>query len=182
MTTYISILRGINVSGQKIIKMDTLKEMYEDLQFINVQTYIQSGNVVFQCNKPEQKDLELIISNQIVNKFGFEVLVIVFEISEFKSIIERNTLATDKTKDTSRLYVTFLSYKPEGVNIENIYQYKSPEEEIVITEKAVYLYCPSGYGKTKLSNTFFENKLKVGATTRNWKTTTELLKIAEEQY
>lgn len=181
MTTYISILRGINVSGQKMIKMDAVKEMYEDLHFRNIQTYIQSGNVVFQYYKSKQKDLELTISHQLQNKFGFDVPVIVLETVELKNIIEGNPYKDDQTKNISHLYVTFLSSRPERIDTEMIYQKKSPTEEFSLTEKAVYLYCPNGYGKTKLTNTFFENKLKVGATTRNWKTTIELLNIAEKQ-
>jgi uncharacterized protein (DUF1697 family) len=180
MTTYISILRGINVSGQKIIKMDALREMYEGLHFTHVQTYIQSGNVVFQFNNPEHKNLEPVITNQIQNKFGFEVPVIVLETAELKNIVLRNPYAADQTKDISYMHITFLSLKPAQIELKKIFQNKAPEEEFTMSEKAVYLYCPNGYGRTKLSNTFFENKLKVKATTRNWKTTLELLKIAEK--
>jgi uncharacterized protein (DUF1697 family) len=179
MTTYISILRGINVGGQKSIKIEALKEMYEGLHFINVQTYIQSGNVIFQCNKSEQKDLELMISTQIQTRFGFEILVIVFETAEFKNIIDGNQFALDESKDISHLHVTFLKSVPKQIDFEIVSQYKSLGEEIALYKNAVYLYCPNGYGKTKLSNANLENKLKVGATTRNWKTTTELLRIAE---
>jgi uncharacterized protein (DUF1697 family) len=181
MTTYISILRGINVSGQKRITMDALKKMYEDLHFMNILTYIQSGNLVFQYIKSEQKDLEQKISSQIEKNFGFFLPVIVLNTVELKEIIERNPYLVDVTKDISHLHVTFLSSEPEQIDSEIIYKHKLPGEEFTLIEKAVYLYCPNGYGKTKLSNTFFENKLKVNATTRNWKTTTELLSIAERQ-
>ena len=180
MGTYISILRGINVSGQKMIKMDTLKEMYEDLHFTNVQTYIQSGNVIFQYIQSEQMDLGQRISNELMKRFGYEIPVIVLDTIELKKITERNPFSNDKIKDISHLYVTFLSNNAERIDNTLIYQKKAGEEEFEITEKAVYLYCPNGYGRTKLTNTFFENKLKVGATTRNWKTTIELLRIAEE--
>ncbi|MBN1790586.1 MAG: DUF1697 domain-containing protein [Bacteroidales bacterium] len=180
MMTYISILRGINVSGQKNIKMDALKEVYEDLHFTNVQTYIQSGNVVFQCDKSEQKDLALRISQLLQKKFGFNIPVIVLEIAELKSIIRSNPYQNDPSRDISHLHVTFLASGPEPFDINTIDPYKSPNEELTLTEKAVYLYCPYGYGKTKLTNAFFENKLKTGATTRNWRTTTELLHIAEK--
>ena len=181
MTTYISILRGINVSGQKMIKMDALKEMYEDLHFTNIQTYIQSGNVIFQSVQSEPKDLRQRISNELMKKFGFEIPVIVLDTIELKEIAERNPFKSNKTKDISHLHVTFLSSKPERIDNTMIIQNKAKEEEFAITDKAVYLYCPNGYGRTKWTNTFFENKLKVEATTRNWKTTIELLRIAEKQ-
>ena len=179
MITYISILRGINVSGQKMIKMDALREIYEGLNFKNVTTYIQSGNVIFQFKKSENSDLEKIISGQILKKIGFEVPVIVVKLDEFKIITGSNPFLGDKTKDTSYLHVTFLSSVPEQINYEIIDKVKLSGEELVLINRAVYLYCPNGYGKTKLSNTFLEKKLKTGATTRNWKTTIGLLNIAE---
>ena len=179
MTTYISLLRGINVSGQKIIKMDILKEMFESLLFEHIKTYIQSGNIVFQYKKSENKDLEIKISNQIQKSFGFEVPVIVLEADELKVIIENNPFKDDKTRDISFLHVTFFSSRPEQINFEPIKKVKSQGEEIALIDRAVYLYCPNGYGRTKLTNAFLENKLKTRATTRNWKTTLELLKIAD---
>jgi uncharacterized protein (DUF1697 family) len=181
MTTYISIIRGINVSGQRKIKMDVLEKIYKDLHFRNIQTYIQSGNVVFQYSKSEQKDLEFKISSQIEKYFGFYAPVIVLNTIELRNIVMNNTYLSDRTKDKAYLHVTFLSSKPEYIDLEMINQNKLPGEEFMLIDKAVYLYCPNGYGKTKLSNIFFENKFKVKATTRNWKTTTELLSIAERQ-
>jgi len=180
VTTYISILRGINVSGQNKIKMVALKELYEDLHFTNVQTYIQSGNVIFQCDKADQKDLALRISQLLQKKFGFDIPVIVLEIAELKSIIGSNPYQNDPSKDISHLHVSFLAIVPGPIDIITIDPYKSQNEELTLTEKAVYLYCPNGYGKTKLTNNFFEKKLKTAVTTRNWKTTTELLNIADK--
>jgi uncharacterized protein (DUF1697 family) len=80
--------------------------------------------------------------------------------------------------DRQFLHVTFLVADPKEVDFELIESKKSPGEEIVLIKKTVYLYCPHGYGRTKLTNNFLETKLRVGATTRNWKTVNELLKIA----
>lgn len=179
MITYISILRGINVSGKNIIRMEILRELYEGLNFLNIKTYIQSGNVIFQFRKSENTELELIISSQIKKKFGFEVPVIVLTLAEMKDIIERNPYKADKTKDIKFLHATIFTSRPEQINYEIINEVKLPGEDFKLIERTVYLYCPYGYGKTKLSNTFFEKKLKVGATTRNWRTILELLSIAE---
>ncbi|PKP29913.1 MAG: hypothetical protein CVU00_14140 [Bacteroidetes bacterium HGW-Bacteroidetes-17] len=179
MQTYISLLRGINVSGQKIIKMAALKKMYEDLKFMNVQTYIQSGNVVFQASETTKEELETLISNQIKSDFGFEVPVLVLDTKELKEIMEQNPFALDQNKNSSSIYITFLSSKPGQIDQEILRQKQVIGEEFILTEKAVYLYCPNGYGKTKLTNTFIENRLQVRATTRNLKTTNELLRIAE---
>lgn len=178
MTTYISILRGINVSGQKLIKMDALKKMYENLNFENIQTYIQSGNVIFSSKEKDPKKIEKIISSKIETEFGFEVPVIVLNRKSLATIIENNQIAKNNLKNILFLHVTFLGDNPTQFDKESIIKMKQPEEEIEFTQHAVYLYCPNGYGKTKLNNNFLENKLKVKATTRNWRTTNELLKLA----
>ncbi|MFA6199944.1 MAG: DUF1697 domain-containing protein [Bacteroidales bacterium] len=180
MKTYISILRGINVSGHKLIKMDALRNLYENMGFVNAITYVQSGNVIFKGEDIEINSLEKKISQQIEKEFGFQVPVIVLSIKKLKHIIDNNPFAEDKNKDKSFFHITFLSSIPEKYDTNIIKDKKQDEEEIAFSDYAVYLYCPNGYGRTKLTNNFIESKLKVGATTRNWKTTLELLKIAEK--
>ncbi len=178
MTTYISLLRGINVSGQKLIKMNALKTMYRQLNFQNIETYLQSGNVIFSDDKSNPSDLAATISSKIQEQFGFDVPVIVFKVDELKAIKEANPFKDDLRMDQQFLHVTFLASDPKIIDFELIAAKKSPGEEIVLIKKAVYLYCPNGYRRTKLTNNFLETKLQVGATTRNWKTVNELLKIA----
>ncbi len=180
MTTYISILRGINVSGKKIIKMSALKELYAKQGFEEVTTYLQSGNVIFRANKTEPKKLAQHISKQIEMVFGLDVPVIALTIDKLKQVIAKNPLAKDSTLNSDHLHVTFLSSQPDQVDYSLIESKKLPGEAIAFSESAVYLYCPNGYGKTKLNNNFLESKLHVLATTRNWKTTQALLHVAQE--
>jgi uncharacterized protein (DUF1697 family) len=179
MNTYISILRGINVSGKNLIKMNSLKEMYEDMGFQNIRTYIQSGNVVFKCLEINLQKLEKLISEAIFKQFALNVPVLVREYSELKSILSRNPFQNDLKEDNSKLHITFLSTSPEKHFIEHIDSESYLPDKFYIMERTVYLFCPNGYGKTKLNNNFFENKLGVTATTRNLKTLMELVKIAE---
>lgn len=158
--------------------MDALKKMYEQLNFENIQTYAQSGNVVFSANNKNTKELEKIISSKIETEFGFDVSVIVINVKTLEKIIANNPFTKDNQKDINFLHITFLAENPTGFDKESIIEKKYPDEEIAFTPNAVYLYCPNGYGKTKLNNNFLENKLNVKATTRNWKTTNELLKLA----
>jgi len=178
MKTYISILRGINVSGQKLIKMNALKEMYQGLDFRNVRTYIQSGNGVFESNAQEIRILEKTISAAILKTFGFEVPVIVLGKEELRNISDYNTFISERGEDIARLYVTFLSAEPEHSLTDSIMHEEYLPDEFYYSGKSIYLFCPNGYGNTKLSNTFFEKRLKVRATTRNWKTVLELVKMS----
>jgi uncharacterized protein (DUF1697 family) len=178
-TTYIAILRGINVSGQKIIKMEVLIQLFIELGFQSVQTFIQSGNVIFQSPTIASEDLESLITKKIEESFGFHVPVIIMEKNELKSIIDNNPYAKIENVDVSHLHVTFLSESPVKSNIDKIQNITFENDEFFLDNKSIYLYIKGGYGGTKLSNNFFEGKLKVKATTRNWKTTCELFKLAE---
>lgn len=180
MKTYISILRGINVSGHKIIKMDALRTSYENMGFSNVKTYVQSGNIIFSYDDIESKKLEERIFQQIKKDFGFDVPVIVLSVEKLEEIIKNNPFLKDKSKEESFMHVTFLASKSETNNFKAIEEKKKDNEDIIFSDYAVYLYCPNGYGNTKLNNNFIEAKLKVRATTRNWKTTNELFQIAKQ--
>ena len=180
MKTYISILRGINVSGHKPIKMDALRRSYESLGFHNVRTYVQSGNVIFTAKDLGLSELSQKILRQIEKDFNFEVPVVVLPVDKLKQIIDNNPFLNDPGKEPSFLHVTFLSSQPVKYDCKAIEDKKQNGEEIFIANDAVYLYCPKGYGNSKLNNNFLETKLKVVATTRNWKTTNELLKIAQQ--
>ena len=179
MKTYISILRGINVGGKKLIKMQLLKALYESLGYKNIQTYIQSGNVVFQSSKIKPIACADTISKKINEVFGFDVPVIVLEKESFKTIVQANKFVQDKTKEAAFLHVTFLSEKPKAEDVERITKNDYGEDAFYFDGKAVYLYCPNGYSNCKLTNGFLESKLKTKATTRNWKTVLELLSITE---
>ncbi|HXD92694.1 MAG TPA: DUF1697 domain-containing protein [Bacteroidia bacterium] len=180
MQTYIAILRGINVSGHKLIKMDALRKLFDGMGFKKTKTYIQSGNVVFQGKQAKAQDLEKKIASSILKEFGFEVPVLVKEVTELEVVLKNNPFINKRKEDVTKLHVTFLSEEPEKVNIDKIKGGNYAVDEFIVMGKTVYLFCPNGYGNTKLSNTFFENKLKVTATTRNWKTINELVTMAAE--
>ena len=180
MQKYVSILRGINVSGSKIIKMDALKKMYESLKFKNTKTYIQSGNVVFESSEQNTQKLATLIASAIKKEFTYDVPVIVLNANELNEILAANPFVTRANVDPKFMHVTVLAEEPLKELLDKIIPGNFGEDEFAIIHKAVYLYCSAGYGNTKLNNTFFENKLKVNATTRNWKTMNELKRLLEE--
>ncbi len=179
MPTYISILRGINVSGHRVIKMDVLRQLFAELGFKNIQTYIQSGNIIFQSEKLNPGEIKITIQNKIKEFNGFDVPVIILTLNELQHIINNNPFVHDRSKDAAHLHVTFLSDTPDNKRLKKFISELCNPDEMLLNSKAIYLYCPNGYSKSKFTNTYLENKLKVKATTRNWKTTLELLHIAE---
>lgn len=177
MNTYIGLLRGINVSGQRMIAMKDLKALLIKAGYTSVMTYIQSGNIVFKSEEKNKKTLEKNIAEIIEKHYGFLVPILVLTALELEKIIKKNPY-NDGKKDASKLHVTFLDSMPEKKLLETTRDEKFQSDEFHIDDTIIYLYCPDGYGMTKFSTMFFERKLAVTATTRNWKTLLELEKLA----
>jgi len=177
---YISILRGINVSGQKKILMKDLKALYEGLNFDNVMTYIQSGNVIFDSTEADTAKLENMIEGAIKDQYGFEVPVDVRISEDYQKIIKNCPFApVDVEKDGTKILVTFLSGMPDPDKLAAARKAATLSEVMEMDGSVLYLHCPNGYGKTKLSNAYLEKKLGLTATTRNWKSILKLRELAE---
>ncbi|MEM9648058.1 MAG: DUF1697 domain-containing protein [Bacteroidota bacterium] len=176
MKTFIALLRGINVSGQKKIKMADLKQALTAGRLSHVQTYIQSGNITFKSEVPERADQERKIQKVIQKEFGFEVPVLVLTAKEIESILSANPFKSEEEKS---LYFVLLKAAPQSELVHEFNQQKFANEDFHITERCVYLCCKAGYGKAKLSNNLVERKLKVEATTRNFRTMMKLLEMTK---
>ena len=178
---YISILRGINVAGKKKIKMADLKTLYENSGFEDVSTYIQSGNVIFTSNETSKSSIKSKLENAITQEYGFYVPIYICTHEKMKNIFENSPfIESGDEENGTKVLVTFLASIPTQVDIDKVMTYIKEPEKLVITKDVVYLYCPNGYGKSNLSNNFLESKLKVVATTRNWKTVKKLCEISSE--
>jgi len=173
-------LRGINVSGKNSIKMDSLVASFKELGFENVKSYIQSGNLVFHSTIKDSEKIKSMIENNIKSAFSLDVSVIIRTKAEIEQVIKNNPFLKDKKVEIDRLYVTFLSDIPDNNILATLNLSKNEGEEYHIIGKEVYLYCPNGYGRTKLNNNLFESKLKLKATTRNWNTVNKLMGIAND--
>ena len=178
MPVIISMLRGVNVGGHNMIKMDALRALYESLGLRNPQTYVQSGNVIFAT---EVRDLALLtsrIENAIERSVGFRPAVIARTTSELKDVIRRSPFAKRRGIDPARLLVTFLLTDPGPHLRDKVRQIKPDPEELHIDGRELYIYFPNGMGRSKLP-AVIEKTLKTPGTARNWNTVTKLLEIAE---
>jgi len=171
MVTIISMLRGINVGGHNKILMNDLKDLYSSLGFQNVRTYIQSGNVVFNFPDIERSDLERMIVDAIKKRFDLDIDVINRTSEEIRSVLNNKPISCE---DESKLYVTFLREKVEDLDLLELEKVKGTREEFHLSGSEIYLMYPDGIGRTKLNNSYIERKLKVQATTRNWRTVKKL--------
>lgn len=177
MNVYVALLRGINVSGQKKIPMAELRQLLTQVGFENVQTYIQSGNVIFQCADEKSCNMALKIHETIKTHFGFDVSVLVKTPSQLQKIFNDSPFSEEK-KEYS--YFTFLYTVPDNDIKADVSKIAHPNEEFIITDNCVYFYCSTGYGRAKCNNNFFERKLKIIATARNYKTMVKLLSLSTE--
>ncbi|WP_422084246.1 DUF1697 domain-containing protein [Ulvibacterium sp.] len=177
MQTYIILLRGINVSGQKKIKMVDLRILLVKLGFQNVASYIQSGNIILEAKDQTIKNVEDRIGDGIREHFGFDVPVLVKSKKDFERIIMENPFKDKPSSEGNRIYFVLLKNAPEQMFVNALEQEIYENQEFSIIDDCVYLYCKNGYGNAKLDNNLVERKLSVQATTRNLRTMSKLLEM-----
>ncbi len=177
MNTYIALLKGINVGGHKKVPMAELRELLSKSGYENVQTYIQSGNVILQSSEKSIRKIEATIKKAILDYFGFQVSVLVRTVPELNRIFDDSPFTEEKKKAS---YFMMLHDTPhvELVQIasEKIYE----GEEYKIIKDCIYFFCAKGYGQAKFNANFFELKLKTFATSRNYNTMVKLLSLSQE--
>ncbi|HEV8190468.1 MAG TPA: DUF1697 domain-containing protein [Ktedonobacterales bacterium] len=178
MTTYIALLRGINVGGRNMIKMAELKRLFEKLGLDQVQTYIQSGNVLFTAEEEEQP-LRQRLEREIEAIFGFPVTVVLRTAAELQQIIAECPFASDALQEGESLYLTLLADVPSKEGIERLLSYSSEVDDYRIVGRSVYLLYRRSILDSKLTNAFLEQRLGVRSTARNWRTISALAAKAQ---
>jgi uncharacterized protein (DUF1697 family) len=181
MHKHLALLRGINVSGHNMIKMDVLKSTLEKLGFQNVQTYIQSGNVFLESDEESAAKIAFIIKQEIYKVFGFDVPILVISKADLEACFTNCTFLKDKEFDIKKLYVAFVSKELKSENINDLKMSQFKPDEVQIDSTRIFIKYHIGAGKTRLDQKYIEKKLNLTATIRNWNTVTQLLKIYEEQ-
>ncbi|OAS16354.1 DUF1697 domain-containing protein [Paenibacillus oryzisoli] len=179
MARYIAMLRGINVSGQKIIKMDRLRQLFESMAFRNVSTYIQSGNVIFDGDELDAAILRDRIVHELKEQLTFDISVIIRTPEELQEVVQNTPYATIKADENEQRYVTFLSQVPSEAALAKLAAAQNEVDEYTVKGLTVYLLIRKNYGDSKFSNNFIEKKLGVAATTRNWETVNKLIQLAD---
>jgi uncharacterized protein (DUF1697 family) len=177
MTAWISLLRGINVGGHNAIRMAELRALYESLGFAPVESYIQSGNVVFGAGRASAGTLVGKIEAGIADTFGFDVPVILRSAAEMEGVVRDNPFLAEGA-DPTKLHVTFLAEKPTADLVARYASHVQGPDELRLVGREAYLHCPEGLGRTKLTPTFMERAFGSATTTRNWRTVNTVLEMA----
>jgi uncharacterized protein (DUF1697 family) len=168
------------MTGHNSMKMTDLADLYKKLGHRNITTYIQSGNVIFDC---ETELSELVLSTEIedliLKKFSYKVPVMIRTVEEMRQLILLNPFLAEAQLNPEKMAVILLHEEATKDQIQKVIGIDYPPDKFKIIGREIYIFCPNGFGKTKLYTNFFENKMGVTGTARNWKTLTKLLEIAE---
>jgi len=179
MSVYVGLLRAVNVGGRNMIKMEVLREICAALKFRGAQTYVQSGNVVFECDERDCAVVEKKLAAAIEKKVGFRPDVMVRTTAELREVVKRNPFAKQRGIEPKKLLVTFLSSVPDAEGLKAARALKPDPEEMHIVGREAFVYYPNGFGKSKFVWTKVERLLKVSGTGRNWNSVLALLEMAE---
>ncbi|MEV0593881.1 DUF1697 domain-containing protein [Nonomuraea cavernae] len=176
MSRQVALLRGVNVGGRNMVSMAKLRELLEGLGFEDVKTHLQSGNVVYTSGKsPEKAAAE--IEAALARDLGVNVPVLARTGTRLGEILKADPLG-DVADDHALYLVTFLSGKPESKPIKELDPDAFKPDVFKQVGEEIYVWCPNGVRNTKLSYSFWEKKLGLTATARNWKTVTKLHELA----
>ncbi len=175
----VALLRGINVGGKNKLPMKELAALFVDAGCEEVRTYIQSGNVVFRTGPAVGEDISSIISASIQERYGYRVPVIVRTAGELEEIAQGNPFVKAGA-ETDKLHVMFLADLPDSASVDSLDPERSPGDEFAVLGREVYLHCPNGVARSKLTNSYFDSRLSTTSTSRNWRTVRKLLDLAAD--
>lgn len=177
MNTYIALFRGINVGGHNRLLMQDLRDLFNELGYQKVDTYIQTGNVVFQAEEKDKQNMSEKISSAVEEHHGFKPKVLVLELAEMQEAVEANPF-TEAESEPKSLHLNFLVAKPTDPDLESLENYKKESERFELKGNVFYLHAPEGIGRSKLAEKT-EKLIGVSMTGRNWRTVQKIMKMVE---
>jgi uncharacterized protein (DUF1697 family) len=180
MTVVIALLRGINVGGHHKIKMEALRTLFQSLGLRDIQTHLQSGNVVFRTSGRDLVRLRQRIEEAVEREFGFHCDVVLRTTADLRVAVAKNPFATRPDLDASRLAVHFLSTEPDHEARARVLAIKAEPEELHLEALELYIYFTNGMARLSLSMAVVERSLKTSGTSRNWNTVRKVLEMAEK--
>jgi uncharacterized protein (DUF1697 family) len=176
VTAFVAWVRGINVGGRAKLSMATLRETASNLQLEHVQTYLQSGNLLFQAAPGRRRGLADELEVALHSSAGLDARVILRTKDELAKIVAGNPFLPGDLPG-NKMHVAFLAGTPKRDRIRSLDPNRSPPDEFQVRGKDIYLSYPGGSGRSKLTIDYFERSLALAATARNWNTVTKVLDL-----
>jgi uncharacterized protein (DUF1697 family) len=179
MARYVALLRAVNVGGHNRVAMNSLRELLTGLGYEGVRTHLQSGNAVFAAAGTPPERIAQEIESALATELGLAARVLVRTQDELARVVAENPLL-DIAGDPARLLVAFLAQAPDRDAVHELAAAEFEPDVFAVGEREIYVWYSEGVHATKLSNAFWEKRLGVVATGRNWNTVTRLLELVEE--
>lgn len=180
MGTYLALLRGVNVGGNKL-SMAELRELLAGLGHTGVRTHLQTGNAIFRTGRADddRAALATTLASAITGRLGARTTVLLRTRDELAAVLAADPFGA-RGVDPARRYLTFLDATPEPARVAALVPGYGAPDAYELGDRVVYVHCPDGYGRTKLSNAYFERALKVPATSRGLRVASRLLEMMDE--
>ena len=179
MAVLVLMLRGVNLGSHNRVKMEDLRKLCESLRLRDVETYVQSGNVVFRTDEQDSRKLARRIEDGVQRTFGFRAECIVRTPGELRKVVSGSPFAGRAGLEPGRLLVVFLADEPSREGRAAVEELRPDPEELHLAGREIYIYFRDGIGRSKLSWVKIEKMLKTPATARNWTSVTKILEMAE---
>ncbi len=177
LATYVALLRAVNLGARNKVSMADLRQVFLGLGAEDVATYLQSGNVIFKSRSQKPGQLVVAVEGEINRVLGLSLTVILRTDGELAHVVKANPFANGG-REPAKLHVTFLADSPESARVRELAAQDVEPDELSVVGREVYLHCPNGYGRSRLTNAYLEKQLGTAATTRSWKTVTKLAELA----
>jgi uncharacterized protein (DUF1697 family) len=176
-STWVALLRALNVGGRNRLAMRELVATFEAAGASAVATYIQSGNVIFRSGAREAAGVAAHVRAALSDRLGVDVPVVIRTSAQLRAVARANPFLGDGG-DPAALHVLFLSGRPAASRVSALDPARSGPDRFAVAGREVYLHCPDGIGRSKLTGDYFEGRLATTATARNWRTVTALVEMA----
>ena len=177
-SVHVALLRGINVSGKNKLPMGDLVSIFERVGCRDVETYIQSGNVVFRAKEATARRVPARVQRAVADEFGYQVPVVARRAVELRNAARANPFLKENLEHKS-LHLAFLAHEPKAAQVATLDPNRSPPDRFVVRGRDIYLCCPKGLARSKLTNKYFDSKLETTSTLRNWNTVLRLVEMVD---
>ena len=179
MPIHIALLRAVNVGGRNLVGMSDLRALIESLGFTEVKSLLQSGNLVFRSGRRSVAGLERLLESEIKARFEFPIDCLVRTADQWQAIISANPFRAEAESDPNRLVVMFLKKVPEASDMQALAATVRGPEVVRDDGRHLYMFYPDGIGRSKLTGTLIEQKLRTRGTARNWNTVLKLAALSQ---
>lgn len=179
-SAYVALLRGVNLGSKNKVPMPALRAMFIGVGALNVESYIQSGNILFRATPKSANKIIAAVCEEIARQFGFHAAIVIRNLAELEDVLVSNPfLATGRDEDD--LHVFFLRNHPASDDVAKLNAGRSPGDEFHVRGRDIYLYMPNGVARSRLTNAYFDSQLKTVSTARNWRTVKTLVEMLRAQ-